>query len=253
MTIKAVTRENIQDEHICCAISEKKGETCVADKKAWLDARFDDGLVFKKIDVRGKAFIEYIPAEKAWVPIDALGYMHINCLWVSGKLKGQGYSRELLDACIEDAKAKGKRGLTIISAQKKRSFLSDPRFLAHMGFAKADTAELDFVLYYMPFAPEAPLPSFRPQAKEGRVREAGIVLYYTDQCPFANTYAKRIAAKAEAMGVGISLHRLTSAEEAQASPAAWTTYCVFVNGRFVTNEVLSESRFEKLLAEMCEG
>ena len=37
-----------------------------------------------------------IPAEYAWNPIDAEGYMHINCLWVSGSLKGHGYANDLL-------------------------------------------------------------------------------------------------------------------------------------------------------------
>ena len=32
--------------------------------------------------------------------------MHINCFWVSGSLKGHGYSNELLKACIKDARQK---------------------------------------------------------------------------------------------------------------------------------------------------
>ena len=39
-----------------------------------------------------ECFIEYIPAENAWVPINADGYMYIDCLWVSGSFKGKGYS-----------------------------------------------------------------------------------------------------------------------------------------------------------------
>ncbi|MEE0080355.1 MAG: hypothetical protein U0I77_09725 [Holdemanella sp.] len=31
---------------------------------------------------RGKCFIEYIPAENAWVPIEADGWFYINYLWV---------------------------------------------------------------------------------------------------------------------------------------------------------------------------
>ena len=34
-----------------------------------------------------KQTIEYIPAEHAWNPIDAPGYMYIDCLWVSGSFK----------------------------------------------------------------------------------------------------------------------------------------------------------------------
>ena len=37
-----ITKENIDKEHICCAMSNKQ---CVA-KKEWLKDRFDEGLVF---------------------------------------------------------------------------------------------------------------------------------------------------------------------------------------------------------------
>lgn len=110
MSIIAVDSENIQYEHICCAISDKKGENCVGSKKEWMRERFADGLVFKKLDERGKVFIEYIPAEYAFSPINAVNYMHINCFWVSGKFRGQGYANLLLEECITDAKVKGKDG-----------------------------------------------------------------------------------------------------------------------------------------------
>ena len=62
-----VTPENIDKEHICCAISGEK-DPQVISKKQWLKDRMEEGLVFLKGDIRGKCFIEYIPAEKAWVP-----------------------------------------------------------------------------------------------------------------------------------------------------------------------------------------
>lgn len=48
-------------------------------KKEWMKNRFAEGLVFLKCDVRGKCFIEYIPAESAWAPVYAPDYMYINC------------------------------------------------------------------------------------------------------------------------------------------------------------------------------
>ena len=59
-----ITKENIDKEHICCAMSGKQSLT----KKEWLKKRFDEGLVFCRSQERGKCFIEYIPAENAWVP-----------------------------------------------------------------------------------------------------------------------------------------------------------------------------------------
>ncbi len=136
-----LTKENITDEHICCAISNNK-DVQVASKKAWLSDRFDDGLVFIKADARGKCFIEYIPAEKAWAPVEAEGYMFIDCFWVSGQLSGHGCGRKLLEMCISDSREKGKKGLCVISSEKKKPFLSDPKFLSHMGFKVCDSAEI---------------------------------------------------------------------------------------------------------------
>ena len=74
-----ITKENIDREHICCAMS---GKQSIA-KKEWLRQRFEEGLVFYRSEERGKCFIEYIPAENAWVPIMADGWLYINCLWAT--------------------------------------------------------------------------------------------------------------------------------------------------------------------------
>lgn len=100
-----ITKENVDKEHICCAMSGKQSLA----KKEWMKQRFDEGLVFYRSEERGKCFIEYIPAENAWVPIEADGYFYINCLWVSGSMKGHGYSNDLLDKCIWDAKMQGEK------------------------------------------------------------------------------------------------------------------------------------------------
>ncbi len=52
-----VTKDNLEKEHICCAISNNK-DIQVSSKKAWLADRFDEGLVFLKSVERGKCFIE---------------------------------------------------------------------------------------------------------------------------------------------------------------------------------------------------
>ena len=245
-----VNETNIDQEHICCAISDKKGENCVGSKKAWLMQRFSEGLVFLKADVRGKAFIEYIPAEYAWCPIDAPGYMLINCLWVSGQLKGQGLSNELMARTIEDAKAKGKLGLcALTSAKKKMPFLSDPKYLAHKGFTKADEAAPFYELVYLPFGSGAPVPRFKPSVKQPRIEEEGMVLYYTNQCPFTDKYAPLLDEVAQKRGQKVMPIKLESAQEAQNAPAPFTTYSFFYGGAFVTNEILSAPKFNAFMDE----
>jgi ribosomal protein S18 acetylase RimI-like enzyme len=249
MAFITLTLENVDQEHICCAISDKKGETCVSSKKSWLTERIPEGLVFTKLDQRGKVFIEYIPAEKAWCPIEAPDYMYINCFWVSGQFKGQGYANQLLTLCMSDAKAKGKRGLCVLSSKKKMTFLSDPDYLKHKGFRVADTAAPYFDLLYLPFDDSAPVPRFKDCAREGRIDEPGMVLYYTNQCPHTDKYAPLIHGIATAQGFNLTLHKIEKVEAAQAAPSPFTTYSFFSDGCFVTNEIFSEKKFEKYLEE----
>lgn len=71
-------------------------------------------------------------------PIDAPGYIYIDCPWVSGSLKGHGYSSDLLSECIKDSQEKEKKGLCILVAAKKKPFLADPQFLKYKGFKVCD-------------------------------------------------------------------------------------------------------------------
>jgi len=80
MEYMLITKENIDKEHICCAMSNNQADM----KKKWLKEQLDEGLVFYKSVERGKCFVEYIDAEKAWNPIEANNYLFINCLWVAG-------------------------------------------------------------------------------------------------------------------------------------------------------------------------
>lgn len=240
-----ITEDNLDTEHICCAISNNK-DLQVASKKAWIRERLREGLVFLKADVRGKCFIEYIPAEYAWVPIEAENYMHINCFWVSGSCKGHGYANDLLKTCIADAKQAGKIGLTVISSMKKRPFLSDPKYLAYKDFQVADTAEPYFTLLYLPFSEQADVPHFKECAKTPSVEMPGFVLYYTNGCPFTAKYVPLIEQWAAAKCVPFTVIKIEGVEEAQNAPTAWTNYTLFYNGTFITNEILSEKKFLSL-------
>lgn len=241
-----VTEENIEQEHICCAISNNR-DIQVSSKKAWMQQCFADGLVFLKSTERGKCFIEYIPAENAWVPIVADGYMYIDCFWVSGSLKGHGYANDLLEQCIADSKAKGKRGLCVLSSAKKKPFLSDPKYLAHKGFQVADVSDVGINLMYLPFAEDAGVPQFRECAKHPHIEEKGYVLYYTNQCPFNGKYVPVVEQTAREHGIPFRAIRIETREQAQAVPSPCTTYALFRDGKFLTNEQQNDKRFLKLV------
>lgn len=240
-----VTRENLEKEHICCAIANNK-DAQVASKKAWLSDRFDEGLVFLKSTERGKCFIEYIPSENAWNPIDAPGFMYIDCLWVSGALKGHGYSDDLLSTCILDSKEQKKHGLCILSSQKKKPYLSDPKFLKYKGFEICDEAENGIQLWYLPFEKGTPLPAFKDCAKHPHIDETGYVLYYTNQCPFNAKYVPLLKETADNNKIPLKTIKIESKEAAQNAPTPITTYALFHDGNYVTNEIMNDKKFLKL-------
>lgn len=162
--------------------------------------------------MRGKCFIEYIPAENAWNPIDADGYMYIDCLWVAGSFKGNGYSTDILNACIEDSKSKGKKGLCILAAAKKKPFLADPKFQPH-------------------------------------IDDSGYVLYYTSQCPFNAKYVPVLEEVAKEQNVEFKAIHIKSKEMAQNAPTPITTYALFCDGEYISNEQMNDKKFLKLLGK----
>ena len=243
-----INKDNLAKEHICCAISNND-DIQVSAKKSWLKERLDEGLVFLKSTERGKCFIEYIPAEYAWVPIKADNYLYIDCLWVSGSFKGHGYSNDLLNACIEDGKKQKKLGLCILSSAKKRGFLADPKFLNYKGFEAADEADNGIQLWYLPFKKDAQKPEFKDCARKVRIKEKGIVVYYSHQCPFTAKYVPLIEKIAAEKGAAFKAIQFKDKKSAQNAPTPVTNYALFKDGKYITNEIQSDKKFLKLLGE----
>lgn len=238
-----ITAENIDKEHICCAMSGKQS----IKKKEWLKERFDEGLVFYRSAERGKCFIEYIPAENAWVPVEADGYIYINCMWIAGAMKGHGYSNDLLSHCINDTWKQGKKGVCILSSDKrKKEFLSDPKYMAYKNFSVADTTATGINLMYLPLKKNVQPPKFKECAKTPFISEKGFVIYYTDQCPFTYYWVPRVQEIARNNGIPLKVIHITDKKSAQNVPAPVTTYALFKDGRFVTQAIQSDKKFLKL-------
>lgn len=247
MELIRVNKENIETEHICCAITEKKGDHTVSSKKQWLKERFEDGLVFLKLNQRGKVFIEYMPAERCFAPINAADYMYISCFWVSGKFKGCGYANKLLQACINDAKTKNKKGVVVLGSKKKMHFLSDPKYFKYKGFKVCDTANPNFELLYYPFEATSCMPEFKDHVKKGEIDYDGVVIYYSNGCPHTEKYVGIEKEVLERCHLPYKIIKLETVEAAQNAPAPCTNYAIFMNGKFVSSEVLTEKKLMKYL------
>ena len=240
---------NITDEHICCAIgNDNTSQSRAMQKKEWLKKQFGNGFVFKKVNVRGKVFIEYVPAEYAWKPVEAPGYNMINCFWVSGRYKGQGYGRLLMEDCIKDSK--DKNGLVVVSVKKNMDWLTPKKFYQKFGFETVDEAPPAFELLVKKFNKDATDPSFKDVVRSGSIEDKeGVVIMYSHQCPFHEDFVEIMLATVRDMGLTAKKIRIDSLEAAQNVPYPTGLAGIYLNGQFLSYEITTAKRFENILRE----
>lgn len=264
IVLTRVDAGNLDREHICCAIGEdKENKARAAEKKAWLAERLAEGRVFLKADIRGKAFVEFGPAELAWQPLEAPGWFFSRCFWVSGKYAGTGLGSRLLEAAEAEVRARGGRGLCFLAAAKgKKPFLTEGKYLLSKGYEAADEA-LGFALFAKELGAEAaprragraavavpPAPPRFPEtARAGRLPRAakGVDLFYAAECPFAPSVAKEMAEAARGQGFAARLHELSSREAAAALRAPPGIFQAYLDGVFLTHELMTPAKFAAAL------
>lgn len=244
---KNITIDNIDTEHLCCAIADKKHQCGVNVKKEWLRQRVNEGHVFRKLDQRGKVFIEYAPLETAWVPIIGDNYLYIYCLWVSGSFKGKGYGKALLEYCIEDARTKGKSGVCILSSKKKKPYLSDKKFVETYEFKVVDSVG-EYELLALSF--DGTIPSFTNNVKKGSIDSKTLTIYYGKQCPFIPNCVEQVRKCCKDYSIDVNLIEVDSLEKAKSVPCIFNNWAVFKEGKFETVLLLNEGYLKKLYHPM---
>lgn len=246
MEIITLNKNNIDNEHICCAISDKKCREGYEKKKGLLKEEIDKGYSFKKFNVNHKVFIEYCPSDISWLPINADNYMVINCFWVAGMHAGKGYGKKLLDECFKAAE--NMNGVVVLTSSKKKSYMSDKRFFIKQGFEVCDTADPYFELLVYKNKKDAEKPTFKDSVKKAIPKnDKGLCLYYSNFCPFTENYAKVLTELADKSNVPIEIIKINNREEGIANPSPFIIYSLFYNGKFLTHEILNEKKFEKLI------
>lgn len=240
-----LTTENIATEHLCCIIRSKVKHPGVEAKRAWLAERLKEGHVFRKLDAKATVFIEYAPLETAWVPVMGDNYYYIYCLWVSGSPKGCGYGRALMEYCIADAKEKGKSGVCMLGATKQKAWLSDQAFAKKFGFETVDTTENGYELLALSF--DGTTPKFVTTAKEERIEDEILTIYYDVQCPFVYQRIEMIREYCEQNNVPVSLIQVDTLQKAKELPCVFNNWAVFYKGKFVTLNLLDIPSLERIL------
>ncbi len=240
-----LTAENLASEHLCCAIADKKHQCGVDTKKQWLKDRIAEGHIFRKLNEKGKVFIEYAPLEKAWTPVIGDNYIYIYCLWVSGSFKGKGYGKELLEYCIEDAKNQNKSGVCIISSKKKKPFLSEKKFMIKYGFETVDTIGDEYELLALSF--DGTKPHFTDTAKKQSIDGKELTIYFGMQCPYIPNCIEQVENYCNTNDIPLNLVKVDTLEKAKSVPCVFNNWAVFYNGQFETVHLLNEGYLKKML------
>ncbi|WP_104399564.1 YoaP domain-containing protein [Vibrio penaeicida] len=248
----SLTQSNISTEHICCAISDRKCKESYEAKKSWLANELSKGYEFIRLNERAKVLIEFGPAESSWLPIKANNYLALGCFWVSGKYKGVGHGKQLLNKVKLAAEKLGKSGLVTVVGRKKKGFMSDTNWLKKQGFSICDEAPNDFVLLCLPLNTEREQPRFLPHVQSPRIEFNGCVAFYSNRCPFSEHHVlNSLVESCKKRDIPLKIIKLDTLEKAQNCPSPATIFSLYYRGCFVTTDISAcmDTRFDKYIKE----
>jgi hypothetical protein len=219
----------------------------------WYAEYYPKGLRIKGIITKTGVYqgmLEYIPGKYAHRPVNADGYMFIQCIFAGFKkeFKEKGYASLLLDTCIEDAKNQEMLGVAVVT--RKGSFMADNRIFLKKGFQICDKAKPDFELLVLKFSDNANNPSFSKDInKIPEEYQKGLTIMRSVQCPYTEKNIKSIIETAKKMNINTRLVELTNAEEVQQSPCAFGSFCIIYNGKIISHHPISNTRFENIMKQ----
>ena len=251
-----ITLQKVGSENL-----DRCGIGCIADRKhvgygpkvEWLRERFEEGLRFFHLrNEKGKAlaFLEYVPGEHAWRPVEARGWLFVHCLWVypSRQKVGRLGSR-LIQACLDEARAMGSLGVA--------AMVSDgPWMAAKEVFLKNDfqvVAAADrFELVARRLRKGGEEPRFR-DISGNAARYPGLHLIYAAQCPMLPRSVEDLRDEAEKHGLELNVTALTTAEEAQNAPSYYGVFNLLWDGQLLSDHYVSRARFRNILKKIVPG
>ena len=240
-----LTPENLAQEHLCCIIRSKKPHPGVEAKRQWLAERLQEGHVFRKLNEKATAYIEYAPLDKAWVPVLGENYYYLYCLWVDGAPRGHGYGRALMEYCLADVRAKGASGICMLGAKRQKSWLSDQAFAKKFGFEVVDETHDGYTLLALSF--DGTVPRFAPNAKAQHIESQELTVYYDLQCPYSYDRINFVKTHCEQDGIPVTFVEVDTLEKAKALPCVFNNWAVFYKGEFQTVNLLDAASLGRIL------
>ncbi|MBU2649422.1 MAG: hypothetical protein KKA81_00675 [Bacteroidetes bacterium] len=245
MEIVSITPENVTQHSFFC-IRDVNSPAFFAKKK-WFDEHYNEGLRLKILqddDGRKIAFIEYVPAEFAWRPVNADGYMFIHCMFTySNKDRNKGYAQWLVEDCETEAEKLGKHGVAVMTS--KGSWITDKKLFLKLGYKKVDM-QGRFELMVKSFNESGPVPTLIDWSQ--KLKEfSGWHLLYANQCPWHIKAVEALQKVASENGIVLNVQRLESAVDAQNAPSGFGVFALIRDGKLLEDHYISETRFKNIL------
>lgn len=243
-TLELVGPENLAECGIGCLVrSTNQG---FQPKVDWLRSRFGEGLrflLFRDGAGRPLAYLEYVPGEYAWRPVDADGWLFVHCLWVypRGQRVG-GLGGRLIQACLDEGRRQRATGVAAIVSDGP--WMASKEVFLKNGFRQVGEADrFQLVIHRLRAGPE---PRFRDIS--GSIRKyKGLHLVYCAQCPMLPKSASDTRDMAAEHGLELKISVLRSAREAQNAPSYYGVFNLVWNGRLLSDHYVSKGRFKNLL------
>ncbi|TSE11229.1 GNAT family N-acetyltransferase [Aquimarina algiphila] len=245
MKLVEVTPENaVKETFFCIKNTKKQG---FKDKLKWFKKSYKEGLkikILKNDEDKMIGFIEYVPAIKAWRPIDADNYMFIHCTYIYAKKdRNKGYGSILIEDAEKEAKTKGMDGLCVITS--KGGWLANKTLFENNGFEQLEAKDR-FELLSKTWNSSAKKPKFYNWTNQQK-KYKGWHLLYADQCPWNEKSAVAILNVAMDYGVDLKVSKINTVEEAKMAPSGFGVFNLLHDGKLLEDHYISATRFRTIL------
>jgi hypothetical protein len=216
-------------------------------KHQWFNNSYNDGLrmkILKGDNERAIGYIEYLPAEYAWRPVFAPGYMYIHCMTIHAtRDKNIGFGSKLVGICLDDARKQKMSGVCVMTS--KGSWVTDKRLFVKNGFTEVDKRGR-FELMVNKFDKSAQDPELIDWTINHQMYQ-GWHLLYADQCPWNEKSMLEIKKVADEYEIKLNVKKINSISEAKSSPSGFGVFSLMYNGELLEDHYISKTRFRNIL------
>jgi hypothetical protein len=214
-------------------------------KVNWLKEQFKNGLKIKLLYIEGekgsKGFIEYVPGEYCWRPVDAKGYMFIHCIWTNRKkYQHRGLGKQLITEAEKDASE--MNGVAVVTSDN--AFMASKEiFLKNRYRIIAESGKEQLLVKQFR---DALLPAFFKSTFELSGYK-GLTIIYSRQCPWVARFIEEVKPILVKENLVPEIIEVKTPAVAQSAPSIYGVFNLIYDGRLLADRYISTTRFVNII------